>query len=99
VRLRAALNFSRSFYTPRRDLPALANSRIVSFLARAKLGEGADPSALERETARFAVIYTNSPITNEGWYLAAVAVFLICTLSAVLSLFRFFSPGIPRASG
>ncbi|MDR1080037.1 MAG: hypothetical protein LBQ79_03515, partial [Deltaproteobacteria bacterium] len=84
---------ARSFYTPRRDLLTLANSRIAAYLARTKLGNGADPSELERETARFTSIYNGAPATNEGWYLAAVGGFLMWTLGAVFSLFRIFKSG------
>jgi hypothetical protein len=90
VRLRSALNASRSFYMPRRDLVDQSSRRIASYLAHEMPDAAKTPEGLATNEEFFYRLYTENPRMNEGWYLAAVGGFLLWTLGGGLAIFRFF---------
>ncbi|MDR2460391.1 MAG: hypothetical protein LBE38_06385 [Deltaproteobacteria bacterium] len=97
LRLRGALNAARSFYIPNRDKIDIANKYIAKYLADLKVKQSSTPLNLENEEAFLYDLYSKNPVTNEFWYLVAVAGFLIWTICAIIAIFKVFpkDPSLP----
>jgi uncharacterized integral membrane protein len=96
LRLRSALNAARSFYFPKKEILGKANHAISLYLAEKKLGDNFPPEDIASMTNAYFQLYQSTPVTNEGWYLAIVAGFLLWILSAIKAIFTLF--GGERAS-
>jgi hypothetical protein len=93
LRLRAALNASRSFYTPRKDLLDGANKQISAYLALLHQTEENDQNLNYDETYKYYYsLYSKNPPANEFWYFLTVLGFLMWTLGAIKSIFKIFVP-------
>jgi uncharacterized integral membrane protein len=91
LRLRSALNAARSFYFPKKEILGKANHAISLYLANKQLGDNFPPEDIESLTNTYFQLYQSTPVTNEGWYLAIVAGFLLWVLSAIKAIFTLFS--------
>jgi uncharacterized integral membrane protein len=91
LRLRSALNATRSFYFPHKDLIEQSNYEIASYLASKQLANIEDTAEKNQLTQHYFEIYQNSPQPNEGWYFAIVLGFLLWVISMVRCIFIYFN--------
>lgn len=94
LKLRSALYAARSFYQPRRDILATADSLLAWHLAEQAVGYERPGRALDflARVEFYYHLYSAPSLPHEGWALAAVAGFWLWAGGVLAFIFKVFGP-------